>query len=213
MSNASSSSFRGLTLIALAAMVLPASAYANAIFNVGATSLPGGQLITFRTGQTSMTVEGFAGNNDAMPVQFSSTQELMVHSGTSNSSDIKTPAGTNITNITIMSPGNIFTGLDLDVSHPVDPNVIVVVTMSDGTTFPVMPSGWATSTQNFLQITTIGGELISKVTIDSTGFVSLRKELVAGIAPAPPPIPEPSSMLLLGSGVLLLAQGLRRKLM
>src|SRR5215469_7045545 len=108
MVNASSSYFR-LTLIALAALVLTGSAYATAIFNVGATSLPGGQLITFRTNQTSMTLEGFAGNNDAMPVQFSSTQELMVHTGTSNSSDIKTSASTNITNMTIRSPGNIFT--------------------------------------------------------------------------------------------------------
>ena len=57
-----------------------------------------------------------------------------------------------------------------------------------------------------------GVELV-KISMASGGGVNtVSQNRISGIEPLPPPIPEPSSMLLLGSGVLVLAQVLRRKL-
>ena len=65
---------------------------------------------------------------------------------------------------------------------------------------------------NFLTITVGPGNAIFSVTIDSAaGFQDLKQTRISG--PYAEITPEPSTMLLVGSGVLLLAQGLRRKLM
>jgi hypothetical protein len=172
-----------LIAIAVATLALTASAYADAVFNVDESTLPNGQQINFRTSQTGTLLEGFAADNTAMPVHFSSTEVLTV--GTGKSPDITLPSDTpEITNMTIMSPGNIFTGLDIDVFQPVNPNVMVRVTMTDGKTFDA-PSGWAVdSSNNYLQITTEDGEMISTVMITSAGFRRIRKDLIAGVARA-----------------------------
>jgi hypothetical protein len=64
---------------------------------------------------------------------------------------------------------------------------------------------------NFLTITVTPGDAIHSVTLDSgPGFQDLKQTRISG--PFAEIIPEPSSMVLLGSGVLGLAQLLRRKL-
>jgi len=87
-------------------------------------------------------------------------------------------------------------------------DLTITVTMSDGSTSSFGPYG-STNGNNFLTITTINNEAIASVTIDSAGgFQDLRQPRVSGISGV---VPEPSSLLLLGSGVLGFATVLRRK--
>jgi len=66
--------------------------------------------------------------------------------------------------------------------------------------------------ENFLTITTTGGEVIDSVTIDSaSGFQDLKQTRISGISGIVV-IPEPSSLLLLGIGLAGLAGIVRRKL-
>jgi len=65
---------------------------------------------------------------------------------------------------------------------------------------------------NFLTITTTPGEEISSITITSaTGFLDLKQPRVSGISGVTI-IPEPSSLLLLASGLVDIAGVVRRKL-
>jgi PEP-CTERM motif len=89
-------------------------------------------------------------------------------------------------------------------------DLIVTVTMSDGTTFTFGPYGDIHG-NNFLMITTANNETISSVPIDSaSGFHDLRQPRVSGVSGVTL-IPEPSSLLLLGSGLIGVARMNLRK--
>jgi hypothetical protein len=126
-----------------------------------------------------------------------------------------------LTGMTIESPGNAFTGFELDVFKPATEGTTTTITV---TLCSPQHCGVKTASttiigdasQNFEQITTIGKELISSIVITpTTSFQRLRKYEIIGIQTAPPLVPEPSSssMLLLGGGALIFTQVLRRKLL
>lgn len=88
-------------------------------------------------------------------------------------------------------------------------NLVVSVTLSDAKTDSFTYGD--THGDNFLTVTTSGGEQIDSITISSTsGSQGLKQPRVSGISGVTV-VPEPSSLLLLGGGLAGLA-GIGRKL-
>jgi len=192
--------------IALATLVLIASASANAVFTLGNHPQPNEQNILFILDQMGATIDGETNFSHTL-VQFSSKTDILI--GTGGQSDLDAKDG-EINDVTMSVPGHTF--LDA-IINPVEPgkagDITVKVTMSDGSTSS-FPNYGRIHGDNFLTITTSGGELISSVEIDSTsGFDGLKQPRISGISGVT--VPEPSSMLLLGSGLLGVAGVVRRK--
>jgi len=193
--------------IALAALVLTASAYADAIFATGNHPQPNEENVLLNGSGTQMGATVFGTTNHThTTVQYSSTTDTLV--GTGGQSDVDALDG-EINNVTITVPGHSFQDLIINPFKPVNNTDLVVTVMTNTGPFIFMYGD--IHGDNFLTITTNGGEVIDSVTIDSTGgFQDLKQTRISGPFAV---IPEPSSLLLLGSGVLGLAQLLRRKLM
>jgi len=191
--------------VLLVAIGAPA-AYADGVFTLGNNPQPTEQNILFGSTQTGATVFGSTNSTDTS-VQFSSTTDALM---VTSSGQAKVTATDGLVNdITITIPGSPFVILN-PFKPAVNSDLTVTVTMGDGSVFTFGPYG-SISGNNFLTITTSGGELISSVTIDSPGgFQDLRQPRISGMSVSP--VPEPSSLLLLGSGALGLMGVLRRKL-
>ena len=193
--------------IALATLVLIAPAYGDAIFTLGNHPQPNEQNILFNNPVTGTTIDGVTNQSDTT-VQFSSSTDVLMASG----GQAKVTAQDGLVNdIAITVPGHTFMDLIFNPFQPQANNDLVVMVVTNTGTF--MKTYGAKNGQNFLTITTTGGEVIDSVTIDSaSGFHDLRQVRISGISGIVV-IPEPSSvLLLLGSGLAGLAGIVRRKL-
>ena len=113
-----------------------------------------------------------------------------------------------IHDVTITVPDHTFTDLIINPFKDVANGDLHITVVANGVTIPTFTYGKING-QNFLTITTANDEDMSSVEIVSDfSFQDLKQTRITGIAF----IPEPSSMLLLGSGALGLARMLRRKL-
>jgi len=193
--------------IALVALVLTASAYADVVFVPGVGSLPNPENIMFNTNQMGTTINGFTDISDTKVV-FTSAQTLVVSTGQPN-----VGAASGLINIiTIQVPGHTFEGLIINPFNPTQNGDLIVTAITNN--LPPRSTGYGSAgVGNPLTITATGGgtTVIEEITISSVGgFQSLSESVsISGVTV----IPEPSSMLLLASGVLGLAQVLRRNLM
>jgi len=196
--------------IGLATLILIPSAYGDAVFQLGNHPQPDEQNVLFQTDQVGPIIDGFTNRSNTL-VQFSSMTDTLM--ATAHGQAKVTAADGLINDITMSVPGHTFLDAIINPFEPAQDNdLVITVTMSDGSTFTFGPYG-GTHGNNFLTITTINGELISSVTIDSaSGFDDLRQPRISGISGITL-VPEPSSLVLLGSGFLGLAFTLRRKML
>ena len=196
--------------IALATLVLIAPAYSDAIFTLGNHHQPNEENIMFHTDQTGLpgTPIGAITNLSNSVILYESMTDTII--GTGGQSDVDAVGGL-IHNITMtVTGGHTFVDAIINPFKPVNNNDLVVTVVTN--TGPFMFTYGDTHGNNFLTITTSGGETISSVTIDSaSGFQDLKQPRISGISGVTI-VPEPSSLALLGSGVLVLTQLLRRKL-
>lgn len=182
--------------LAIVTVLWCSAAQADAIFTLGNHPQPDEQNILFNNNATGSTVSGVTDISDTI-VDFSSTTDTLVVTA---GGQAKVTALDNLINdIKITVPGATF--LDLIINPfgiPAgSPSATVAVVTNDGIDSFTYSLG---NGNNFLTITTSGGEIISSVTIDSAiGFEELRQPRISGLVSL---TPEPATLLLLGSGLL-----------
>lgn len=215
--------------VALTTLALTMTAHADAVFIPGNNAPSSHSVISIGTQRP-----GFGGailgvvngtNVGGVSVIATSARDTLV--GGSNGI---TAASGLLHDVDLIWPGFGFPFVIINPFKPVRPDLIVTVslcTLPPGSlgctsrseqTYPPSGALYGTSNQNFLTITTVNFEKITEVKIESNGgFENIEQiragntNVGAGIPDAV--IPEPSSMLLLGSGLLLLTGLLRRKLL
>ncbi len=121
------------------------------------------------------------------------------------------------TNITFsIAGGGTFTAAVFNINAATDGQVQFIVqgiNITGGTfidTVDVDANG-----ENFFTIHAINGQLITSITLQGQAgatFEDLRQVRLGGLANPGNPIPEPASLFLLGSGLVGLATGLRRRM-
>jgi len=181
-------------------------ARAGITFTLGNNPQPGEENVLLIKGEMGMTIFGTT-NKSATTVEFSSTQTLLSLANGQARIEAVNGSGDQIplTNVAITAPGGSYRDLIFNptitgtVGAPGPATVTVVA--NDGTFAFDYPGAGLGPGNNFLTITATGGEQILSTTITSPGgFSTLEEVRVSGIVG----VPEPSSVVLMGLGVMSL---------
>jgi len=191
--------------------LLAIPAFGDAIFTVGNNPQPDEQNVLFSTNQSAATVFGTT-NQSGDTVQFTSTTDTLVT--TANGQSNLTALDGLINNVTITAPGRTFLDLILNPSTdnrtPSGTTTVSVATNNGAFTFTY--PGDLSNGNNFLTITTINGQTISSVTIDSAGgFETGRQNRISGVSGLITAVPEPSTMGLMGGALAIIGFAFRRR--
>jgi len=203
----------GLMAVAFFAFTLcgAASARADIIIVSGNNPQPD-ENVLLNTGITGNPIFGTT-NQTGLSVRFSSNENITAPAN--GQARIEAADGT-LTNLTIDIPGATFTSLILNIDAATAGSVNFVVTEDNGQqtagTFALGASG-----ENFFTITAINGQRISSVNFTTnvamviTNVDDVAQIRIGGAQQQQNPIPEPTTMLLLGTGLAGIAAKVRRR--
>jgi hypothetical protein len=199
----------------LGPMLAPAPVRADVVFTLGNNPQPGEENVLLNSGAIGNTVFGTT-NQSGSQVQFTSTQTL--NEPPNGQARIEATNGTSqigLTNVTITTPGNFFGDVIFN------PDITGTIGTKGGTAhISVVTSDGKTPTfdytlgngNNFLTLTTTGGELMSSVSISyslSDGFTDLRQIRISGLTAVPEA--GPISTMIIGLGFLTCVELRRRR--
>ena len=197
--------FSLVLMTVLACCLVPRAFADNIDFILGNQQLQNEENILFQNDMQGTTIMGFT-NITNTEIDFSSTTDVLMGQG--GQARVSAQDGL-INNITITSPSMNFQGFVFNPFRPVNDNDLTV-TVVDAMGPHVFQYG-QNNGNNFLTMVDTDGHGIESITIDSVGgFQDLRQNRV-GDGLDTTTVPEPSSILLLGSGLLGSISYFRRK--
>ncbi len=187
------------------------SARADIIIATGNNPQPD-ENVLLNTGLTGNPIFGTT-NQTGLSVRFSSSESLIAPAN--GQARIEAADGT-LTTLTIDIPGATFASLIVNIDAATAGSVSFVVTENNGQqtqgTFALGASG-----ENFFTITAINGQRISSVAFTTTVAMvvtnvdDVAQIRIGGAQQVQQPIPEPTTMLLLGTGLFGVAAKVRQR--
>jgi hypothetical protein len=197
---------RALLLIALCSALLTGVARADIIFEDKNDPQPGEENIQFQTDQVGPDITGFTNHSD-IAVLFHSDLNTLETQGVGQAQIVNHDGG-NLNQILVSAPGYQFHDFIVDLNGAADALINVTVFANDGQ-FNHQIDGKNGS--NFITIIATNGEEIDSVLFESElGWKTFKQPRISGLEQAA--VPEPGTLLMLGSGAMAFAAMLRRKL-
>ena len=204
------------TAAALAAVTFAAAdtARADVAFLVG--NIPqNDENVLLNTGITGNPIFGTT-NQTGLAIRFASNENITAPA--SGQARIEGADGA-FTTLTVsvgnaFPPTGSFTSLILNLDASITGTVDFVVTETDGTIHNFSNVAVSGSGSNFFTIVASNGQRISTVSFTADvplTFMDAAQFRIGGASPAQQPIPEPTTMLLLGTGLAGIAAKLRRR--
>lgn len=200
-----------LTAALLIGIASAASARADIIIATGNNPQPD-ENVLLNTGLTGNPIFGTT-NQTGLSVRFSSNENITAPAN--GQARIEAVDGT-LTQLTVDIPGATFTSLILNIDAAAAGSVNFVVTEDNGQqtagTFALGAAG-----ENFFTITAINGQRISSVLFTTdvamtiTNVDDVAQIRIGGAERQVQAVPEPTTMLLLGTGLFGIAAKLRKQ--